>query len=64
MFLVSCMLQFNMFFMDCRVKNLYVFITSVKNFFYIKMVLRFTCVFLTCEELVHILQAFCQEVLN
>ena len=64
-FWVSCMLQFNMFFMDCRVKNLYVFITSVKNFFfYIKMVPRFACVFLTCEELVHILQTFCQEVLN
>ena len=31
-FWVSCMLQFNIFFMDCRVKNLYVFITSVKNF--------------------------------
>ena len=46
-------------------KNLYVFITSVKNFFFnIKTVPRFTCVFLTCKELVRILQTFCQIELN
>ena len=37
-------------------KNVYLIITPVKNCFSIKMVPRFTCVFLTCEELVRILQ--------